>query len=92
MLATYDDEGEIEGVKYRQLTAVSVNAIQAQQEQIAEQQAEIAALKEQTEKRAGESTELPQIREEIALIRAELQLLKTQALREPKPLRVTLDR
>ena len=50
LLATYDDEGEIEGVRYRQLTAVLVKAIQAQQEQIAEQQTEIAALQEQAAK------------------------------------------
>lgn len=35
LLATYDNDGQIEGVKYRQLTAVLVNAVQEQQEQIA---------------------------------------------------------
>ena len=52
LLATYNDDGQIEGVKYKQLTAVLVNAIQEQQEQIEqkqqqleEQQKQIAALK-----------------------------------------------
>ena len=34
LLVTYNDTEEIEGVKYRQLTAVLVNAINEQQKQI----------------------------------------------------------
>lgn len=44
ILATYTD-GTVEGVKYRQLTAVLVNAIQEQQAQIDELKVQIAKLK-----------------------------------------------
>ena len=51
LLATYTDEGEVEGVKYRQLTTVLVNAaneqqrlIEQQQKQIDEQRRQIDAL------------------------------------------------
>jgi hypothetical protein len=54
LLATYNDDGEIQGVKYPQLTAVLVNAVQeqqkameAQQQAMKEQQAEIASLREE---------------------------------------------
>ena len=46
LLATYNDDGEIEGVKYRQLTAVLVNAVQEQQRQIARLNREIAGLRQ----------------------------------------------
>jgi hypothetical protein len=52
LLTFRNDKGEIEGVKYNQLSAVFVNAIrdqqaqiERQQKQITEQQAELAALK-----------------------------------------------
>jgi len=52
LLTFRNDKGEIEGVKYNQLSAVFVNAIteqqahiQRQQEQIAQQQHELAALR-----------------------------------------------
>lgn len=45
LLATRNDDGAIEGVKYKQLTAVLVNAIQEQQQQIALQRAEIDNLR-----------------------------------------------
>jgi hypothetical protein len=45
LLATYDGQGHIEGVKYKQLTTVLVNAVQQQQTQIAEQQRIIEALR-----------------------------------------------
>ncbi len=38
LLVTYNDKGEIEGVKYGQVTTVLVNAVNEQQAQIAEQQ------------------------------------------------------
>ena len=41
LLATYTDEGEIEGVKYRQLTTVLVNAANEQQRLIEQQQKQI---------------------------------------------------
>lgn len=39
LLATYNDEGQVEGVKYGQITAVLVNALHEQQAQIERQQA-----------------------------------------------------
>jgi hypothetical protein len=53
LLATYGDDGEVEGVKYKQITTVLVNAvneqqlqIDAQQKLIQQQQRQIDALKE----------------------------------------------
>jgi hypothetical protein len=45
LLTFRNDKGEIEGVKYNQLSAVFVNAIKAQQAQIERQQVQIDALK-----------------------------------------------
>jgi endosialidase-like protein len=48
LFVTYE-RGQIEGVKYPQLTAVLIKAVQQQQEQFAEQQAEIDQLKRKIE-------------------------------------------
>ena len=45
LLATYADDGAIEGVKYGQVTTVLVNAVKEQQAQIEAQQLQIDALK-----------------------------------------------
>jgi hypothetical protein len=45
LLVTRNDKGEVEGVKYDRITAVLVNAVKEQQEQIKRQQSEIASLK-----------------------------------------------
>jgi hypothetical protein len=45
LLTFRNDKGEIEGVKYNQLSAVLVNAIRDQQAQIERQQVQIDALK-----------------------------------------------
>jgi hypothetical protein len=45
LLVTRNDKGEVEGVKYDRITAVLVNAVKEQQEQIKRQQNEIANLK-----------------------------------------------
>jgi hypothetical protein len=45
LLVTRDDKGVVEGVKYDRITAVLVNAIKEQQEQIKRQQSEIENLK-----------------------------------------------
>jgi len=50
LLTTYNDKGEIEGVKYRQITTVLVNAVNEQQQQIAEQQRIIEAQQQQLQK------------------------------------------
>ena len=45
LLVTHNDKGEVEGVKYDRISAVLVNAVKEQQEQIKRQQAEIESLK-----------------------------------------------
>jgi carbonic anhydrase/acetyltransferase-like protein (isoleucine patch superfamily) len=45
LLNEYKANGEIEGVKYAQITTALVNAVKEQQEQIQQQQAQIEALK-----------------------------------------------
>lgn len=47
LLTTYNDRGEIEGVKYAQITTVLVNAVTEQDKKITEQQKEIELLKKQ---------------------------------------------
>jgi type III secretory pathway lipoprotein EscJ len=42
---THNANGEVEGVKYDRITAVLVNAVKEQQEQINQQQQQIAGLK-----------------------------------------------
>ena len=45
LLVTHNQNGEIEGVKYERISAVLVNAVKEQQEQIKRQQSEIESLK-----------------------------------------------
>ena len=45
LLTTKNDKGEIEGVKYDRITAVLVNSVKEQQEQINRQEKLIARLK-----------------------------------------------
>lgn len=45
LLSSYNEKGEIEGVRYELLTTVLVNSIKEQQEQIKRQQEQIEALK-----------------------------------------------
>jgi len=45
LLATYNEKGEIQGVKYKQLSVVLINAIKEQQAQIERQQKQIEELK-----------------------------------------------
>ena len=45
LLAVYDEQGRVEGVKYGQLTAVLVNAMREQQAQLDAQRAELRALR-----------------------------------------------
>jgi hypothetical protein len=47
LLATYNDKGEIQGVKYKQLTIVLINAVTQQQKQIESQRREIDGQQEQ---------------------------------------------
>ncbi|WP_323168592.1 tail fiber domain-containing protein, partial [Pseudomonas atacamensis] len=45
LLATRNSDGQIEGVKYAQITTALVNAVKEQQAQIEKQQAQIEMLK-----------------------------------------------
>jgi hypothetical protein len=45
LLSTFNGKGEVEGVKYAQITTVLVNAVKEQQKQIDEQKAQIDMLK-----------------------------------------------
>jgi hypothetical protein len=45
LFTVYDQKGNIEGVKYAQITTALVNAVKEQQEQIRRQQEQIEALK-----------------------------------------------
>ena len=47
LFVSYNDKGEVEGVKYDRLSAVFVNAFQAQQAQLERQQRQIARLQRQ---------------------------------------------
>ena len=49
LLVTYNDKGEIEGVKYSQLSAVFINAFKEQQAQIKAQQAKLSEQQRQLE-------------------------------------------
>ncbi len=49
LFVTYNDKGEVEGVKYGQLTLVLVNAVKQQQKQITEQQILIEQQRRQLE-------------------------------------------
>jgi len=49
LLVTRNDKGEVEGVKYDRLSAVLVNAVKEQQQQIAQQQEEIKRQQDQIE-------------------------------------------
>jgi hypothetical protein len=45
LLATYNKHGEIEGVKYKQVSLVLINAVKEQQQQLTALQGEHAELK-----------------------------------------------
>jgi hypothetical protein len=47
LLATYNDKGEVEGVKYDRISAVLVNSVKEQQAQIKQQQAQIETLRQE---------------------------------------------
>ncbi|HEY0461391.1 MAG TPA: tail fiber domain-containing protein [Pyrinomonadaceae bacterium] len=47
LLATYNDKGEVEGVKYDRISAVLVNSVKEQQAQLKRQQAQIETLRQE---------------------------------------------
>lgn len=57
-LVTYNDKGEVEGIKYDRLSTAFVNAFTEQQSQIESQKAEIDALKSQLIQQKSEGAEL----------------------------------
>src|ERR1043166_1177043 len=58
---TYNDKGEVEGVKYDRLSVAFVNAFKEQQVQIEAQQKQIEALQKQIEQRRTEFDDLKRI-------------------------------
>ena len=65
LFVTYNDRGEIEGVKYDRISVVAINAIK-------EQQAEIDSLKNQV-------AELDSLRQQVAALKALLCTRKKNA-------------
>jgi len=74
LLTTRNEKGEIEGVKYGQLTTVLVNAIQEQQTQIAAQQKQIEYLQ-------ASKAENARLRAQLAAISARIARLERKTLR-----------
>ena len=66
LLATYDKDGEVQGVKYPQLTAVLVNAMQEQQAEIAAQRGEIVALHRELQRYRNLAAEVAEIKHQLA--------------------------
>ena len=58
LLATYDEQGQIAGVKYKQITTVLVNAVKEQQEQIERQEKRIGAQDNLLEQQAKQIAEM----------------------------------
>lgn len=73
LLATYNDEGEVEGVKYDRIGVVAVNAIKEQQEQIERQQ---RLIEGQEKTNADLRKEVFEMREKLKMIQAEGQEMK----------------
>ena len=63
LLATYNDKGEIEGVKYKQITTVLVNAVKEQQAQIEAQNAQIEVQQAQI---AAQQVVIDQLKKKVA--------------------------
>jgi hypothetical protein len=94
ILATYRD-GQVEGVKYKQLTAVLVNAIKEQQAQITAQEEEIAELNERltAQSRLEQQERIARLEPENTRLRqlgAELQAYRAAMTEEVARLRCEL--
>jgi len=61
LLVTRNDRGEIEGVKYAQLSAVLINAIKEQQEQLQQQQSRIERQQKQLERQQSQNEDLKKL-------------------------------
>ena len=75
LLVSYNDKGEIEGVKYAQLTTVLVNALKEQQAQIEAQQTQI---RERERQAAIQQTQIEQYRKQAALQQERINLQQAQ--------------
>ena len=51
MLVTQNEEGEVEGVKYRQINVVLINAVKEQQRQIEQLRSQVARLQRTVKQR-----------------------------------------
>jgi hypothetical protein len=60
LLATYNKDGQTEGVKYKQLSTVLVNAINEQQSQLAQQQGTIELQQQQNQAQQSQLRQLQQ--------------------------------
>jgi hypothetical protein len=90
LLVVYNEKGEVEGVKYKQMTAVLVNAINEQQTQITEQQRTIEQQKLQLEQKDSQLESLKasvaQQESRLAAIESRLKSLAgTRNLNKPSP-------
>ncbi|WP_457668882.1 tail fiber domain-containing protein [Thiolapillus sp.] len=82
LLVTYNKDGQVEGVKYKQLTAVLVNAIQMQQEQLGIQQKMAEEGRQQLATMRGELAGYRQLKSEIRQLQVEVKQLRRKAKRE----------
>ncbi|HJZ79611.1 MAG TPA: tail fiber domain-containing protein, partial [Pyrinomonadaceae bacterium] len=61
LLVTRNDKGEVEGVKYDRITAVLVNAVKEQQEQIKEQQSQLVRQQSQLSRQQQQIEQLKRL-------------------------------
>jgi hypothetical protein len=90
LLVFYNEKNEVEGVKYRQMTAVLVNAINEQQTQITEQQRTIEQQKLQLEQKDSQLESLKasvaQQESRLAAVESRLKsLVGTRDVNKPSP-------
>ena len=90
LLVVYNEKGEVEGVKYRQMTAVLVNAINEQQTQITEQQRTIEQQKLQLGQKDSQieslKTSIAQQESRLAGVESRLNsLVGTRDVNKPSP-------
>ena len=89
LLVNYNDKGEIEGVKYRQLTAVLVNAVNQQQREIEVQRELNVSLQEQV---AGQNQLIEQLQRQVQRQQQVLDALVEKALPRNSKLRSTREK
>lgn len=75
LLTTRNDKGEIEGVKYTQITTVLVNAVNEQQTQIEAQQKQIKTQQQQINQ---QQTEIDELKKSLSAIQTKQQTRRKQ--------------